>query len=640
MRVKELTISNFLSFGEKQTIQINTNINLVQGIIDEQKDKSNGAGKSTIIEAIYWCLTGESLRNISASNVINKEADYCEVLISFEIKGVTHIIQRYYSPNKKSLFVDSQSFHTQKEGSEYILKYVLGMTKEDLSSSIYFGEFAKSFISLPDSEKSAFLARFIDESELDILDNDLTEDYTNLQTNYKTLNDKVLKNTTLLQSYTDTKNTKNLKIKEKEENLKSLVPPDTEEVSKEERIEAKEKQDKAGDIYQEAESKRKVEKELTSLRNTLKDVTNNISKKQEERLTLLTTKTSKSTQLKGLEKDKEAKLEKLKLLEEHKDKCDRCNQDINSEKHQELVEKDRGIIEDISNKIISLQEELSSYEKKEISIDNFIKEEKKKLQNLEKEVEEKEEAKKKEYEEVKKLYNVWVEASKVVKDLFERSEIWSTYRKEQQSIQSVITTLKQDVTEAEQQIISTNSNLQTLQKDIKIVEKKIETNEIMTKKLKSYRFEQFDKLLSLFNGYLEHYRRELSLDVSSIRLDSKKELSNKKEKSTINLQILRGTHLVDIGGLSQGERMRVSLILFLTIRKMINTLTGCKVDLICLDEPLVGLDKAAKEALYEIITSLGETEQVLLIDHDSTYTDRVSSIIQVEKINGVSYIKS
>jgi DNA repair exonuclease SbcCD ATPase subunit len=55
----------------------------------------NGVGKSSIVEAIYWCLTGESMRGYRGDDVINWEREWCSVEVNLEIGGQVYIVERY-----------------------------------------------------------------------------------------------------------------------------------------------------------------------------------------------------------------------------------------------------------------------------------------------------------------------------------------------------------------------------------------------------------------------------------------------------------------------------------------------------------------------------------------------------------------
>jgi len=57
----------------------------VEGINRDDPYDANGVGKSTIHEAIYWCLTGKSLRKYTGDEVIHWDHDYCNVKLWLRI---------------------------------------------------------------------------------------------------------------------------------------------------------------------------------------------------------------------------------------------------------------------------------------------------------------------------------------------------------------------------------------------------------------------------------------------------------------------------------------------------------------------------------------------------------------------------
>ena len=65
IKFKELYIENFMSIGQ---VDINfdqmTGFNTIIGenYMVQDNAKSNGSGKSSIFEALIWCLTGETIR--------------------------------------------------------------------------------------------------------------------------------------------------------------------------------------------------------------------------------------------------------------------------------------------------------------------------------------------------------------------------------------------------------------------------------------------------------------------------------------------------------------------------------------------------------------------------------------------------
>jgi DNA repair exonuclease SbcCD ATPase subunit len=71
MKFKELIIKNFQSFAdEEQVLDLsNDDITLITGF-NEITNSSNGSGKSSLINAIIFCLYGKTKDSID--NVVNK----------------------------------------------------------------------------------------------------------------------------------------------------------------------------------------------------------------------------------------------------------------------------------------------------------------------------------------------------------------------------------------------------------------------------------------------------------------------------------------------------------------------------------------------------------------------------------------
>lgn len=79
-------IQNFLSVGFPGiSLSFQEGINLITGI-NLDKDSRNGVGKSTIIESIYWCLFGETIRELKKEQILNNlNKKNCLVSLSFSI---------------------------------------------------------------------------------------------------------------------------------------------------------------------------------------------------------------------------------------------------------------------------------------------------------------------------------------------------------------------------------------------------------------------------------------------------------------------------------------------------------------------------------------------------------------------------
>src|ERR1041385_8105436 len=75
MEFETLHIENFATIGDV-TVQLNQpGLILITGINkDAKKANSNGSGKSSIFEALCWCLWGQTIRDLDADDVVNRKA--------------------------------------------------------------------------------------------------------------------------------------------------------------------------------------------------------------------------------------------------------------------------------------------------------------------------------------------------------------------------------------------------------------------------------------------------------------------------------------------------------------------------------------------------------------------------------------
>ena len=75
MEILTLDIQNFMSLGSAQLELASKGLCLIQGKNeDDSSAKSNGSGKSSIPDALSWCLFGETARGASGDAIINRSA--------------------------------------------------------------------------------------------------------------------------------------------------------------------------------------------------------------------------------------------------------------------------------------------------------------------------------------------------------------------------------------------------------------------------------------------------------------------------------------------------------------------------------------------------------------------------------------
>jgi DNA repair exonuclease SbcCD ATPase subunit len=97
VKFKQLQIENFLAITEATIAMADRGLCLIQGENqDDTSADSNGAGKSSIADALCWALYGTTARGVSGDDVINDKAGKgCMVGVRIEDGADTFIIRRH-----------------------------------------------------------------------------------------------------------------------------------------------------------------------------------------------------------------------------------------------------------------------------------------------------------------------------------------------------------------------------------------------------------------------------------------------------------------------------------------------------------------------------------------------------------------
>lgn len=176
IKLNKLTLRNFMSYGnnttniklqfDKPTLIVGKNFD---ASVDGQVD-SNGAGKSTILNAIAFCLYGNTVANVAgADNLINyTNAKNMETSVEFEKNGVHYKVQRYRK-NKPlggdgvRLLINEKEpvFHVEHDktpdsvaNTNAKIVEILGIPFEIFSRIVIFSATYEPFLSLPGSHAS------------------------------------------------------------------------------------------------------------------------------------------------------------------------------------------------------------------------------------------------------------------------------------------------------------------------------------------------------------------------------------------------------------------------------------------------------------------------------------------------------
>lgn len=156
-----LTIQNFQSYQRIQTINLRN-----RGLVLLSAD--NGAGKSSIFDAIVYCLYGQTLRELSSiEDVVNKKNKInCEVTLSLldDSSGTRYRIVRTRAcvrskkPNDLRLYIDDKdkSLGTNTD-TQALINTIIGRDFNTFCQSILLSSGERSFCRMSDTDQKQLL---------------------------------------------------------------------------------------------------------------------------------------------------------------------------------------------------------------------------------------------------------------------------------------------------------------------------------------------------------------------------------------------------------------------------------------------------------------------------------------------------
>lgn len=158
---KSVTYKNFLATGNNPiTISLDsTNTTLIVG--------QNGAGKSTIIEAIVFALFNKSFRKVNKSQLINSinEKD-CIVEVVFQIGTTEWLVRRGMKPgifeiHKNGVLLDQQSSAVDQQ--KWFEQYVLKLNYKSFTQIVVLGSSTfVPFMQLPAASRREIIEDLLD----------------------------------------------------------------------------------------------------------------------------------------------------------------------------------------------------------------------------------------------------------------------------------------------------------------------------------------------------------------------------------------------------------------------------------------------------------------------------------------------
>ena len=618
--LKNIKIENFLSLGNANVDLNDKGYCLINGVNNNPDDnaKSNGAGKSSLIEAICWAITGETVRGVK--DVVNMFTEGgCSVDLTFSVDSDDYRIIRYkdHSKYKTDLKIyingEDKSGKGIRDSQKLLESYLPDLTSSLIGSVIVLGQgLPQRFTNnTPAGRKEVLEKLSKSDFMIDDLKKRLTERKLYLNKELRTVEDNILTTETLINSLTQ-------QIVQAQERLKQLEDPAVYD-----------------DLISRAEEKLAyIDSKIDELKDNLKQQRLKLNNSQDLKSQKLSTileeereansqfleiKYSTESELTVARSDERKLLEDIRKAKDVKDTCPTCGRKFegvfkpdttdleNQWKEKKQLKETLEIkLVDLQNKNVELKRQ---FEKQKLEatadIDREILEYQAHIQSLEK--------------------NLGI----LQDDRDRENSSLSKYQSLKASYQATLKTINET--------IATNTS------DIE----KLKENSVYYYDDKNQYLNRIDIINKFTNITNRDFRGYLLKNVIDF-IDKKAKEYSKDIFDTEALTFCLDGNNIDISycdkqyeTLSGGEKQKLDLIIQFAIRDMLCQFLDFRCNIICIDEIFDNLDSVGCDKVIDLIsTKLSDIESIFIISHHSDLAIPSDSMITVVKgSDGVSYLQ-
>lgn len=601
-------LNNFLSYKEAELRLDRNGFILVNGENKNPTDNSlsNGCGKSSLFNAIAWCLTGQTTSGIKdVSNIYLNETTSVEV--DFNINDTKYKVVRTKNPSNIKIYINGEDKSGKgiRDGEQLLAEYIPSLTSTLINSVIILGQgLPQRFTANTPAGRKETLEKLSNSDFMiaEIKDR-IAKRKTYLNTEIRNIEDNKLKLETEL-------NLNNQSIEKTEEDINNLLA----ENIKDKEIKLEEEQYKLGQKKLErdrlSEKLTEEEDEVGQLEyNHSELLSNNLDKVEEFKSSLTNTDEliSEVNELNSEIKVKEQELEKLKNI---KDTCPTCGQKL----------PDVHVVD-----TTSLEQEIDElthiFDVKRAELDRIIEEKHELVNNFKEQLS----IEVKEHEEL---------LNKAKFSLVNKRNTLKSIEREVQDLEISVNTIKLEIDNYENKLnalkntldnlkVSVNNSKEEYQRlDVELINK--QEHLAVINKMESLVKRDFRTfLLSNVIEYLNNKCQEYSQVVFNTT-----ELVISQDKNNISIKYAEKEYET----LSGGEKQKVDVIIQLAIRDMLRTYLDFSSNILVLDEITDSLDIVGASQLLNLITTkVTDVEAIYIISHHTDFEIPIDDEILIVK---------
>lgn len=594
MRLTNIKVKNFKCFKDLNLdFSIEKGLFLITGQnLENPALGTNGLGKTSLFDAICWCLYGKTSKGTKAGKLMNRNAKGgYSVVLNFNGKQ----LERTWTPN--GLRLDNQEVPQDK------IDELVGLSYEQFLYSIYFGQQADHFIDLTSNEKLTFLSNLF---ELD----KWVECSEVCKTKLATLN----------HSLHGEQITKEHNLKSIEQSLQHLV-----NLEEEQSAWANVHETSIKELTLQIENFNKEivpveDQDMTDLDLNIKETMNDIQHLTTNEIQQAETK---ERELYGQQMDLESQAVRLKkqindLDRKANTECPSCFQNVPQEHLNSIKESLSADLTSLATKIQKVTSDRKSW--KGILSESLHK------QDL--------------LKEMLDMYKVALAGIKEralsnVKQLNALEILHDALRAKNDEVNPYDTQIEY----VQLKLVDHNEYLDKCDETINRLEKQQSGYAFWQKRFPQIRLEILNEVIEELEIHFNQAFSYMGLLDWQIKLSTERELKNESIKNELTLKLFQNDKEIDIDGLSGGERQRLRIVTALGISDLIKARLGVSWNLLLLDEPSANLSAEGIDNMLNMLSMLGETNLIFLADHRMLDMGKFDGMLNlVKNIDGNSEV--
>lgn len=634
MKFLEVTMRNFRVYEKEQKVELDKQgLVAVQGVNkDSNGFRSNGAGKSSFLEAIIYCLYGKLSDGKTGDSVINnKVGNNMKVTFTFSIKDNVYRIERYRKDkdfkNKTLLFLnDKEITKSSVKLTNEAIEEITHLKLETLLNSIMFGLGNKvKFTEATDKDKKEILEGIanisIYKQAYDVAKEELDE--VKEKINNLTNQSQVIQ--TRLDGYNSQKA---LYLSQKDQYDKYLSQLDNNVLTTKNDFEAFMSENSLHSIEELEDNYYSIEEDKKVIQAKLANMSNN-SQAQQKYASIQQQVQYDEQQSSTLTSDIQDKKEKiLKLYNSDNPVCEYCGSELDVEHKKKEIIRLGDIIKDDTSKLTTLTTSITTSKKDMKELEPVILQEQKDKESYNQNL--------KLLNDYNTKQNALVSLSNTAKAL--KKDIESAKAEKANPQQFTLTSDKQldtDIANAKNDL----KNIQELLEKHKQEQKDLEDVEAVYSN-KGVISHVLDLVMPYINEQANYYLSELTDNSIHIDIDTQSEAKNGNVSEKLNIKVdnLNGGNEYSLN--STGEKKRIDLAISLALQDYVMTNTSTKTNLIAYDEVFDGLDDIGIQRIMHLLKErIKDIPTVFVISHNDKLQELFESTLLVTKQEGLSTIE-